>query len=112
MSNMQITEPSISSHETGGRPSKAAETQPLRAMRVVRYKPDYSGVWNDFVLSAVNSTFLFDRGFLEYHADRFVDCSLLVFDGDALIALLPANIDEDRLVSHGGLTYGGLLVRR
>ena len=112
MSHMQTTEPSISSRGTEGRRSKAAERLPMRAMRVVRYKPEHFGAWNDFVLSAVNATFLFDRGFLEYHADRFVDCSLLVFDGDALVALLPANIKDERLVSHGGLTYGGLVVRR
>jgi hypothetical protein len=45
-----------------------------------------------------------------YHADRFSDHSLLVYDdNDRLIALLPANQRDDALISHGGLTYGGLI---
>jgi hypothetical protein len=58
--------------------------------------------------------FLFDRGFMDYHADRFVDHSLLIEDGTELLALLPASERSegaDRvLVSHGGLTYGGFVV--
>lgn len=111
VSNMQVTKLSGLNLGTGVDDAKAVKKAATREMRVVRYEPEYARVWNDFLSTAVNSTFLFDRGFMEYHADRFVDCSLLVFDGDSLIALLPANIAGDRLVSHGGLTYGGLLVR-
>jgi hypothetical protein len=79
--------------------------------RAVRYEHVHAQLWNDFLETTSNGTFLFHRSFLEYHADRFVDCSLLIFDGDELRALLPANVTGDTLVSHGGLTYGGLLVR-
>jgi hypothetical protein len=51
---------------------------------------------------------LFHRDFMEYHSDRFQDYSLLIFEEDKLIAVLPANRVEDRL-SHQGLTYGGLV---
>jgi len=48
---------------------------------------------------------------MEYHSDRFEDYSLLFFnDKDKLIALLPANIQNDILYSHQGLTFGGFLV--
>jgi hypothetical protein len=54
--------------------------------------------------------FLFDRDYLEYHQDRFQDHSLLFFQGDHLEALLPLNLAGTRAASHGGLTFGGLLI--
>ena len=66
--------------------------------------------WNRFVAQSKNGTFLFDRRFMDYHADRYADCSLMVFRQGALYALLPANIKDNVLVSHGGLTYGGLVM--
>ncbi|WP_417701502.1 GNAT family N-acetyltransferase [Pseudophaeobacter sp.] len=74
------------------------------------YSPADAEVWNRFVQGAANATFLHDRGFMDYHADRFVDHSLIIEDNDKIIALLPASQAGDTLVSHGGLTYGGLLV--
>jgi Acetyltransferase (GNAT) domain len=78
-------------------------------VRVVRYDSSWREAWNDLVARAKNGVFLFDRGYMEYHADRFDDHSLLFFDDDKLIALLPANRRDDALVSHGGLTYGGFV---
>ena len=46
---------------------------------------------------------------MEYHNDRFEDYSLLVYDNKKLRAVLPANVKDDILQSHGGLTYGGLI---
>lgn len=71
---------------------------------------DLSG-WNAFVQSAANATFLHDRRFMEYHSDRFADCSLVIEREGKLLALLPASLKDDVLTSHGGLTYGGLLVQ-
>ena len=39
---------------------------------------DYE-VWNTFIGQAKNATFLFHRDFMEYHKDRFLDYSLIVF---------------------------------
>lgn len=47
-------------------------------LRIERYGPSYAAVWNDFVGRAKNSVFLFHRGFMDYHADRFADHSLLL----------------------------------
>lgn len=72
--------------------------------------------WNAFVSKAKNATFLLSRGYMDYHSDRFTDCSLMVYtlndNGKAplLIALLPATIHDYELRSHGGLTYGGLIM--
>lgn len=67
-------------------------------------------VWNAFISVAKNATFLFHRNFMEYHKDRFHDYSLLVFDDNKLVAVLPANRVEDTVFSHSGLTYGGLVL--
>jgi hypothetical protein len=63
-----------------------------------------------FNRQAINGLFLFDRDYLEYHQDRFQDHSLLFFQGDHLEALLPLNLAGTRAASHGGLTFGGLLI--
>ncbi len=71
-------------------------------------KSDYA-LWNDFIHQAKNATFLFHRDFMEYHADRFEDFSLLVFKDESLIAVLPANIRDGSVFSHQGLTFGGVV---
>ena len=74
-----------------------------------RYSQPDSTQWNKFVATSKNATFLFDRGYMDYHSHRFTDFSILCYDDDRLVALLPANIEGDTLQSHMGLTYGGLL---
>ena len=66
--------------------------------------------WNEIVAQSKNGTFLFDRRFMDYHADRFQDYSLMFYDKGRLLAVMPAHVDGDTLVSHGGLTYGGLVM--
>jgi hypothetical protein len=81
---------------------------------VRRYDDTLSELWNDFVGSSKNGTFLFNRGFMDYHRDRFSDHSLLFYNNNELIALLPAcekslSTPDAHILSHGGLTYGGVL---
>ncbi len=73
------------------------------------YEPNDYDAWNAFVSGAKNATFLFHRDFMEYHSDRFDDYSLLVFEDEKLMALLPANTNGRDIFSHQGLTYGGLI---
>ena len=75
------------------------------------YNDNYRLDWNDFIDSSKNSTFLFKREFMDYHADRFKDFSLLIYNDSELIALLPLNIKDGKVYSHQGLTYGGVLVK-
>lgn len=78
--------------------------------RVTAYDPSQQDDWDGFVHASKNATFLFRRGYMEYHGNRFRDASLVVRDGrDRLVALLPASVSDDVVTSHGGLTYGGLL---
>lgn len=75
-----------------------------------RYSPELVGDWNGFVASSKNGTFLFDRRYMDYHADRFIDHSLMIYRRGRLYALLPGNVNGDTFYSHQGLTYGGLLM--
>lgn len=65
--------------------------------------------WNVFINKAKNATFLFNRGFMEYHKERFQDFSLVVEEGAKWVAVLPANRVDNTVFSHQGLTYGGLV---
>jgi hypothetical protein len=78
-------------------------------LEVRPYAPGDEGAWDDLVGRSRSAHFLFKRGYMDYHADRFDDHSLLVFDGSRLAAALPANIDGATVLSHGGLTFGGFL---
>ena len=79
-------------------------------LEIVRYTPDQKQAWNDFVSRSKNGTFLLDRDYMDYHADRFTDHSLMVYRRDKLYALLPGNIAGDTFYSHQGLTYGGFIM--
>lgn len=49
------------------------------------------------------------RDYMEYHADRFEDHSVLIYSDGKPVAVFPCTKDCDSFVSHAGLTYGGLL---
>lgn len=85
-------------------------------MNIRRYTHHDQEAWDTLVRNARNATFLFFRQYMDYHSERFTDHSLLFYDSkDNLMAALPANeIYNDNavrmLVSHQGLTYGGLIM--
>lgn len=79
-------------------------------MEIRRYRREDKELWNSFVSKARNATFLFDRNYMDYHADRFDDNSFMFYHKGKLKAVLPANVSGDTLYSHQGLTYGGLLL--
>ncbi len=51
------------------------------------------------------------RDFMEYHSDRFEDYSLMIYTDHDLIACIPAHKIDRKFRSHGGLTYGGILLK-
>lgn len=83
----------------------------MKSYSVRQYQHADKKQWNQFLNHAKNSTFLFHRDFMEYHSDRFEDFSLMLFENYTLIALFPANRVGDKVVSHQGLTYGGLILK-
>ena len=81
---------------------------------VKRYEPSLGGDWMKVLAGSRNGVFLFDRNFVEYHADRFDDFSAVAYLDDEPVALLPASIDldEGHVCSHAGLTFGGVVLKR
>ena len=51
-------------------------------------------LWNDFNRCSRNGSFLFDRGYMDYHADRFSDASLIALRKGRPAALLPADVTD------------------
>lgn len=78
-------------------------------IRVHRYTEQDIETWNKFNRESKNSLFMFDRNYMDYHSDRFKDHSLMFYEDEKLIALLPMSEKEETLSSHGGLTYGGFI---
>lgn len=78
-------------------------------IEIKQYNLDDAEKWNEFVTISKQGTFLFNRNYMDYHADRFADCSFVVMEKGRIAATLPANRKGDTLYSHQGLTYGGLL---
>lgn len=82
----------------------------MKLLKVQRYSAKHKKVWDDFVSKVESHSILFYRDYMEYHSDRFTDYSLMVYEDQKLIAIMPANIDEnDDVHSHQGLSYGGVL---
>lgn len=78
-------------------------------MNIIRYSPDFKNLWNDFINSSKNGTFMLNRNYMDYHSDRFIDHSLMFYNKEKLIALMPSSLKNEVLQSHGGLTYGGII---
>ncbi len=80
-------------------------------MQVVPYSGD-ADRWDGFIPQCLTATFLHTRRFLSYHQDRFCDVSLILQDDRQLLGLFPAAVDPadgKRVVSHPGITFGGLI---
>ena len=77
---------------------------------VKRYTTDQQILWDNFVDSSRNGTFLHKRGYMDYHSHRFTDYSLMFYRGEELVAIVPAHIKDNCFCSHNGLTYGGMLL--
>lgn len=79
------------------------------------YSGEKAAEWDEVVRHSLNGTFLLTRPFMDYHADRFRDCSLIIYKGTHARAVFPAchghgNAPHPSAFSHEGLTYGGLIL--
>lgn len=88
----------------------------MTELRVVPYDGRSKEKWDDFVLNhSVNGTFLQTKNFLDYHGDRFVDASVIIYKGSStMVAVIPACMvmEGSRKVfhSHLGSTFGGIVM--
>ncbi len=87
------------------------DVKPPRALPVAeRYDPARAAEWDAFVAASKNGTFLLRRPYMDYHADRFADFSVVVRLEGEVVAVMPAHRDGGVVASHDGLTYGGFVV--
>ena len=81
-----------------------------------RYTESEREKWDTFVMKkSANGTFMHTRSFLSYHIEKkYIDISLLFYNGNELIAVLPANLiysgEKKEIVSHEGATFGGIVI--
>ena len=80
-------------------------------IRLGIYTPAQHSEWNHFVYGAKNATFMHLREYMDYHSQRFTDCSLVAYQGNKIVGVMPANRVGDVLYSHQGLSYAGWLVQ-
>ena len=78
-------------------------------LEVVRYSSEKKQEWDSFIDDSKNGTFLFKRDFMDYHSDRFTDSSLMIYRKGKLVSCFPANVVENDIHSHQGLSYGGFV---
>lgn len=75
-----------------------------------RYSKSLNKSWDEFVDNSKNGTFLLKRDYMDYHSDRFLDMSLMIYKKNKLFGLLPGNYKGEKFWTHQGLTYGGLIM--
>lgn len=81
-------------------------------IEVRKYGEGYREQWEAFIDSSANGTFLHRRSFMEYHGERFEDASLMVWEGEELLAVFPAHQVGDQIFSHQGLSFGGFIFKK
>ena len=78
-------------------------------MTIIPYSVYRKETWDAFIEMSKNGTFLLKRGFMDYHSDRFFDCSIFIYAGISpdgefkekslttkdLVAVFPANWDKE-----------------
>lgn len=84
------------------------------AAQLIAYRPDHAPAWDRLVEAAHGGTALHSRRFLDYHGTRFRDLSFVAMDPSdgAMNAVFPLAADlreADRVVSHPGSSFGGLV---
>lgn len=81
-------------------------------IQLLPYHPEMQEQWDRLVKQSRNGTFLLTRPFMDYHADRLTDCSLLFFKKRQPLAAFAGNYETaTRTVhAHQGLTYGGFIL--
>lgn len=78
-------------------------------MEFIRYNKGLKNEWDCFVDHCKNKHFMFHRDYMDYHEEIFKDHSIIVYEKNKIVAVVPANESENTLYTHQGLTFGGVL---
>ncbi len=76
---------------------------------IQKYHTGLKAEWDDLIKRSSNGTFLHQRDYMDYHADRFIDFSLMIYEGLKLRAVLPAHHIGNEIFAHNGLTYSDFI---
>lgn len=80
---------------------------------IIPYNEQQLEDWDSFLAhNGDNETILFYRTFMDYHKERFTDCSIVAYYKNKIVALFPANSNGSAVYSHSGLTFGGFIFDR
>lgn len=78
-------------------------------IEIIQYHNDKKNDWDQLVKRSKNGTFLHLRDYMDYHSDRFIDHSFLIYRKGKLVSVFPGNIVNQTYYTHQGLSYGGLI---
>ena len=87
-------------------------------LKYLFYNETMEEKWDTFVEhKSMNGTFLQTRKFINYHPEaRFKDCSVCIFKGNELVAVVLACEIEDNnkkiFFAHKGTTFGGITISK
>jgi hypothetical protein len=80
---------------------------------IKKYKDTDELIWDDFVNKECFGTIYHTRKFINYHPkDRFEDHSILIYDKEILICILPCCKRGEIYFSYTGATYGGPVISK
>lgn len=81
----------------------------MNTYNIRKYTSKQKNQWDGIVENSKNGNFLCLRDYMDYHSNRFLDQSVIIYVKEKPVAVFPCNAHDDRIVSHDGLTYGGLI---
>jgi len=76
---------------------------------IQEYRNEFHCEWDLVVLNSKNGNFLHLRNYMDYHSHRFDEQSVIIKKNGKPVAVFPCNRIDTTIVSHGGLTYAGLI---
>lgn len=81
----------------------------MKDFNLVQYSGEWKNAWDDVVQNSKNGNFLHLRDYINYHASRFDERSVLIMKNGETVAVFPCNRFGDKIISHEGLPYGGII---
>lgn len=79
---------------------------------LIKYSDEHKADWDQVVRESKNGSFLHLRNYMDYHAHRFDEQSVIILRHSKPVAVFPCNRINEKIISHSGLTYGGLIYGR
>lgn len=81
-------------------------------IEILDYSDNQFSQWNDFVTESIADSIILSKKYSNYHSDKFIDSSSLIYDKGKLVAVFLGNSDKKILYGHQGLTFGGFIFKK